>query len=55
MEIIKEYIVNIAVYIILTGFINIILPNNSYRKYIGLVTGVIFVSLALEPVRRVLL
>lgn len=52
MEMIKEYIRNIAVYIILTGFISIILPDNTYRKYISLIIGVIFVAMVIEPLKK---
>jgi hypothetical protein len=52
MDEIRDYILNIAVYIILTGFLTIILPNNSYRKYIGFVMGIIFVAMVIEPLKR---
>lgn len=47
-----EYIKNIVIYIILTGFVTIIMPNNSYRKYIGLVMGMMLVEIVIEPFER---
>lgn len=52
MENIIKYIKDIAVYVILTGFISIIIPNNSYKKYIKLVIGVILVAIVIEPIKR---
>lgn len=49
---IKEYILNIAIYIIICGFINVILPIGSFKKYVGLIVGVVFVILVLEPLKR---
>lgn len=49
---IKDYILNIVFYIIFTGFLNVILPNNSYRKYIGFVMGIIFAAMVIEPLKR---
>ena len=49
MEAIKEYVAKIVIYVILTSYVGVIFPNNSYRKYIRLVTGAILVMIVLEP------
>lgn len=49
MDKITQYILNIAVYVILTGFVSIILPDNSFRRYTGLIMGIILVRIVLEP------
>lgn len=52
MDKIQQYILNIAVYVIMTGFVSIILPNNSFRKYMGLIIGIMLVRLVLEPFKK---
>lgn len=52
MDKIIQYILNIAVYVILTGFVSIILPDNSFRRYTGLIMGIILVRIVLEPFRK---
>lgn len=52
MDKIIKYITDIGVYVILSGFISVILPNNSFRKYTGLVMGIILVRIIIEPLKR---
>lgn len=52
MDIIKEYVEKIIVYVILTSYISVILPNNTYRKYIKFVMGAILVVIVLEPIEK---
>ncbi len=52
MDKIIQYVLNIAVYVILTGFVSIILPNNSFRRYTGLIMGIILVRIVLEPLKK---
>lgn len=52
IESIKQYVINIAMYVILMGMFSVILPNNSFRKYIGITSGVIFMLLVMEPIKK---
>ncbi|MGN1318980.1 MAG: stage III sporulation protein AF [Lachnospirales bacterium] len=52
MKVITEYIKNIAVFTILTGFISIMLPDNSYKKYIYIIIGIMFCLIVIEPLKR---
>lgn len=49
MGAIKEYVEKIVIYVVLTSYVGVIFPNNSYRKYIRLVTGAILVVIVLKP------
>ncbi len=55
MDKLTEYILNIAVYTVLTGFVSIILPDNCFRKYTALIMGIILVKIVLEPLGKGLL
>ncbi len=50
MEFIKNYAEKIAVFVVLSVYIDIILPDNSYRKYIRLITGAMLIGIVIEPV-----
>lgn len=52
IESIKQYVINIAMYVVLMGMFSVILPNNSFRKYIGITSGVIFMLLVMEPIKK---
>lgn len=49
MDIISEYGEKIAVFVILSVYGELLLPDNSYRKYIRLVMGAVLMSIVLEP------
>ena len=50
MDIIKVYSEKIAVFVVVSVYIDLIMPNNSYRKYIRLIVGAILVSMVIEPI-----
>lgn len=52
---IGEYIKSLSIYVIMTGFISIILPNNSYKKYIGIIMGIILLEIATKPIGGLLM
>lgn len=52
MSIISEYIKRIALYIVTMEFIIIAVPENSYRKYVKFITGMILVIIVLEPIYK---
>lgn len=50
MEFIKSYAERIAVFVVLSVYIDLILPDNSYRKYIRLIVGAMLIGIVIEPV-----
>lgn len=50
MEFVKNYAEKIAVFVVLSVYIDLILPDNSYRKYIRLIVGAMLISIVIEPV-----
>lgn len=50
MEFIKNYAERIAVFVVLSVYIDLILPDNSYRKYIRLIVGAMLIGIVIEPV-----
>lgn len=50
MEFIKSYAEKIAVFVVLSVYIDLILPDNSYRKYIRLIVGAMLIGIVIEPV-----
>lgn len=50
MDIIKAYSEKIAVFVVVSVYIDLIMSNNSYRKYIRLIVGAILVSMVIEPI-----
>lgn len=54
MEFIKNYAERIAVFVVLSVYIDIILPDNSYRKYIRLIAGAMLIGIVIEPVSALL-
>lgn len=49
MEIIKNYAEKIGVFVIVAAYIDLILPNNSYRKYVKLIMGAMLTAMVIEP------
>lgn len=45
----SNYIKNIAVCIIFSAFVEMLLPNNSFKKYVDIVLGFIIIIVALSP------
>ena len=54
MECITNWIKDIAFYVILMTLLLGILPNNSYKKYVRLFSGVILVLLVISPLAKIL-
>lgn len=54
MEFIKSYAEKIAVFVVLSLYIDVILPDNSYRKYIRIIVGAMLIGVVTEPVRSLL-
>lgn len=50
MEFINSYAERIAVFVVLSVYIDLILPDNSYRKYIRLIVGAMLIGIVIEPV-----
>ncbi len=51
---IGEFIKNIVIFLIFSAFIDMILPNNEYKKYINIVVGLILMILIIQPVSKLL-
>ncbi len=49
MEYVKEYAEKIAVFVVLSVYIDLVLPDNSYRKYIRLIAGAVLIGIVIEP------
>ncbi len=49
MDFVKFYAEKIAIFVITSAYIELILPNNSFRKYIRFIIGAILISIILEP------
>lgn len=54
MEFIKNYAEKITVFVILSAYIDVLLPSNSYRKYIRLIFGAMLISIIIEPLSVIL-
>ena len=54
MQIVSEYIRNIAVFLIFSSFITIISPGKKYEPYINLVLGIILIFLITVPMAGVI-
>lgn len=50
MIVIEVYVKEILVFLILTVIINNILPDNNYKKYIRLFTGLILIIIMISPI-----
>lgn len=54
MELFKNYLRNIVVYLIFDAFIGIILTSDKYKKYISLVSGFVLILIMLMPINSFL-
>lgn len=54
MDIVKNYAERVSVFVVLSAYIDLVLPNNSYRKYIRIILGAILTSIVLEPLSMLL-
>lgn len=54
MDYIRDYAEKIVIFVILSAYIDILLPDNSYRKYIRLIFGAMLISIVIEPVSFIL-
>lgn len=50
MEIIKNYAEKIGVFVVIAAYADLILPDNSYRKYVKLIMGAMLTAIVMEPV-----
>lgn len=50
MELIKEYVVTLATMIILISAIELIAPDNSMKKYLKFVLGLILIAVMISPI-----
>lgn len=51
---IYQWIKNIAFYMILITAVMNVIPNNNYKKYINLFTGIVMIILVISPVSKLL-
>ena len=54
IEQIYQWVKNIAFYLILITAVMNVLPNNNYKKYVKLFTGMVLVLLVLSPITSLL-
>ncbi len=54
MEFIKEWILNIIIFLLLSMIIDMLLPANNMRKYVKLVTGLLLISIIITPLFQLL-
>lgn len=50
MDLIKNYAEKVAVFVVIAAYIDLILPNNSYMKYIKLIVGAMLIGIVIEPI-----
>lgn len=55
MEDIKNYILIIAVAIVFFSTVRLLLPNNSLKKYINLVFGLLLIGIVIDPITKFML
>ncbi len=53
MEYIKEWLNNVTMYLIFTIVINVIIANKSYKKYVDLIVGFVFILILLNPINKI--
>lgn len=54
MEFIKNWILNIIIFLLLAMIIDMLLPANNMRKYVKLVTGLLLISIIMTPLFQLL-
>ncbi|MBP1914744.1 stage III sporulation protein AF [Lederbergia galactosidilyticus] len=54
MEFIKEWILNIIIFLLLSMIVDMLLPANNMRKYVKLVTGLLLISIIITPLFQLL-
>ncbi|MBO0995275.1 stage III sporulation protein AF [Bacillus sp. SD088] len=54
MEFIKDWILNIIIFLLLAMIIDMLLPANNMRKYVKLVTGLLLISIIITPLFQLL-
>ncbi|CDM68618.1 stage III sporulation protein AF [Clostridium bornimense] len=55
LENIKNYILIIAVAIVFFSTVRLLLPNNSLKKYINLVFGLLLIGIVIDPITKFML
>ncbi|GIN85519.1 stage III sporulation protein AF [Heyndrickxia sporothermodurans] len=53
MAFIREWIMNIVVFILLAMIVDMLLPNSSLKKYTKMVTGLLLIAIILTPLLKV--
>lgn len=54
VELFSNYIKNIAICIIFSAFITMLLPTNSFKKYVDIVLGFIIIIVVLSPLKNII-
>ncbi|PLR99885.1 stage III sporulation protein AF [Bacillus sp. T33-2] len=54
MDVLKEWITNIILFILLATVIDMLLPNSNLQKYTKIVTGLLLIAIILSPVLKLL-
>lgn len=54
MEFIKDWILNIIIFLLLAMIIDMLLPASNMRKYVKLVTGLLLISIIITPLFQLL-
>ncbi|QCX32703.1 stage III sporulation protein AF [Caloramator sp. E03] len=53
LEILKKYILSITVMVLFLAFIDLIMPENSFKKYAKFITGLIVIITILTPIFKI--
>ncbi len=54
MELLKEWISSIIVFVLLATVIDLLLPSSKFQKYVKLVVGLLLISIILSPILKLL-
>jgi stage III sporulation protein AF len=54
MDILKEWVTNIILFILIATIIDMLLPNSSMQKYTKMVTGLILIAIILTPILKLI-
>ncbi|MCL6573637.1 MAG: stage III sporulation protein AF [Bacillus sp. (in: Bacteria)] len=54
MEFLKEWVMNIILFILLATVIDMLLPNSSMQKYTKIVTGLLLIAIILTPIFKLI-
>ncbi len=54
MEMIKSYAEKIGVFVVMAAYIDLIMPDNSYKKYVKLIMGAMLTAIVMEPISLII-